>query len=923
METVKSHYYCQRIAEVAEAFASNLDHGLTAEEASQRLEHWGKNELPKPAVISAWRRFTAQFRDMLTILLLVASAVSFVAWALESGHGLPYETLVIVAIVLVNAILGFVQEGRAEEAVAALQKMSAAQARVLRDGRQLQIPAAEVVPGDVLLIEEGDALAADGRVMTSIGLQVAEAALTGESRPVSKDSSPILEEVGPADQDNMVFSGTVAVSGRGRAIVTGTGLQTEIGKIAGALATSQEERTPMQRELDWVGKRLAIGVILIAVLIALILVVVGGVSSGEDLVQVLLVAVSLAVAAVPEGLSAITTITLSLGVQRMARRNVIVRKLSSVETLGSTTVICTDKTGTLTKNEMTVRAVITAGGIVDFSGTGYSPRGEMTCDGTVVQAGDLLFEVQKTLALATLANNANLIKKDEHWAIEGDPTEGALIVAAHKSGLTEAGVEEAFPRLGEVPFSSQRKMMSTVHREELTGEFHAAVKGAPDILLERCTDEQRGEEVRPLTPERREELKQLVAMLAKRALRTIGIAYRELSSEQEAGQWSEEHERGLVFAGLVGIMDPPRAEAKAAVCSAGEAGIRVIMITGDHPLTACAIAAELGIGGDKFMTGKELEAINEAQLQEICKEVSIFARVAPEHKLQIVRALKQNEQIVAMTGDGVNDAPALKAADIGIAMGITGTDVSKQAADMILSDDNFSSIVAAVEEGRSIFRSIRTALLFLLSSNAGEVLTMFLGVLLAGILGLQAEGGVGVIVPLLAVQILWINLLTDSAPALALAMEPSDRSLMEELPRARTVRVISGRMWGIVVFVGVVMAVGTLLVMDAALPGGLLEGDNSMPFARTMGFTTLVFFQLFNIFSARSPVESVFGTLFLNKWVWAAVMFSLVLQVLVIYLPVMQVAFGTVSLGIWDWVVCALVGSSVLWLLELKKALVG
>lgn len=918
---VNTVHYQQTVDQVLTTLGSDPRHGLGSEEARRRLQRYGRNELPAPPAVPAWRRFLAQFQDTLTLLLLVATAISFAAWLLEPEHAIPYETLAILAIVLLNGVLGYIQESRAEQAVAALKAMAASQARVLRDGHQQMLPAAEVVPGDILLIEEGDAIPADGRVIESIALRVAEAALTGESTPVTKDSEPIPDEVGLGDQENMVFSSTVAVTGRGKAVATGTGGATEIGKIAHSLAQTVEEPTPLQEELDWVGKRLGLAVVLIAIVIAATLLVLGHVATFAGVVQVLLLAVSLAVAAVPEGLTAITTVTLSLGVQRMAQRHVIVRKLSAVETLGSTSVICTDKTGTLTKNEMTVRTMVTASGRVDLTGVGYAPTGEARQGGRPVSDPELLHELRLTLGAATLVNNANLVQREGKWTIEGDPTEGALVVAVHKIGLTEAEVEARFPRLGEVPFSSERKMMSTVHRDADKERTAVASKGAPDILLARCTHEQVGHEIRPLTAQRRTEILAGVEQLASQALRTLGVAYRFLEHDEQTGEWTETVEHGLVFLGVAGIIDPPRSEAKASVREAQQAGVRVIMITGDHPRTAAAVATELGISPRETlsMNGAELQKIDDVQLQDRVRDVSIYARVAPEHKLRIVRALKANGHIVAMTGDGVNDAPALKAADIGVAMGITGTDVSKQAADMILTDDNFASIVAAVEEGRSIFHSIRAALRYLLSSNMGEVLTMFFGVVLAGLFGLAAEAGVEVVLPLLAVQILWINLLTDSGPALAMAMEPPDPRLMRRPPRDPQSRVVNRAMWLNIASVGLIMAVGTLLVMDASLPGGLLSGEGDMIYARTMAFTTLVFFQLFNIFNARASDRSALVGLFRNPWVWLAVLFSAALQVMVIYVPFLQTAFGTVPLRPLDWHVCIAVASSVLGLVELAK----
>jgi Ca2+-transporting ATPase len=896
--------------------------GLAAAEAARRLERYGRNELPETPPIPAWVRFLAQFRDPLTGLLLAATAISFIAWLIERDEPVPFEAITILAIVLLNAVLGFVQESRAEQAVAALRALSSPHARVLRDGQQRDIEAVDLAPGDILLIEEGDTLPADARVLESIAMRVAESTLTGESSSVSKDSKPIADEVPIGDRSNMVFSGTAVAAGRGRALVTATGAATEIGKIAGSLQQAEDEQTPLQAELDRVGRLLGIVVIVIAVVMSATIVLVSGVRQLAELVDVLLIGVSLAVAAVPEGLTAITTIVLSLGMQRMARRNVIVRKLSAVETLGSTTVICSDKTGTLTKNEMTVRTVVTASGRADLTGIGYDPEGELTSDGSAAD-GALAEEVRKTLRAANLVNNARLVHEDEHWAIQGDPTEGALLVAARKVGLSDEELGERFPRVGEVPFSSERKLMSTAHSDRDKARVMVFSKGAPDILLARCDFERVGadDEVRPLSEERRREILASVEELASEALRTLGVAYRTLEQDAIGGELREEVEQEFVFLGVIGMIDPPRPEAQQSVAEALAAGIRPIMITGDHPRTAAAIAGELGISkdGQRAITGQELQHMDEAALRRAVGEVSVYARVAPEHKLNIVRALKDEGAIVAMTGDGVNDAPALKAADIGVAMGITGTDVSKGAADMVLTDDNFASIVAAVEEGRSIFANIQKFLRYLLSSNIGEVLTMFLGVVFAGLIGLVPEAGSLVVAPLLATQILWINLLTDSGPALALGLEPADHGVMERPPRDPRTPVITGRMWFNIVFVGAIMALGTLGVIDWALPGGLIEGSHDLSFAQTVGFTTLVFFQLFNVFNARSDEQSAFRKLFSNRWLWLAVGISIALQVAVVYVPFLQEAFHTEALAPLDWVVCAGVASSVLWLMEIRK----
>jgi Ca2+-transporting ATPase len=616
----------------------------------------------------------------------------------------------------------------------------------------------------------------------------------------------------------------------------------------------------------------------------------------------------------------VVTAVLALGVQRMAQRRAIVRHLAAVETLGSANVIASDKTGTLTKNEMTVRAVVTASGRVSISGTGYEPHGEIRAEGGMLD-GLRRAELARALTVADRANNAVLHEHDGRWTVQGDPTEGALLVAARKAGLEAESLEGHLKRVGEVPFSSERKLMSTIHEDaDREGRLSVFTKGAPDILLERCTHEFLGEQRETLTAERRAEILQANEELAGQALRTLGVAARELPADAfHNDDVNEKVEHELVFLGLIGMIDPPREEAKLAVARAKAAGIRPMMITGDHPKTARVIATELGITVDgRTVTGAELQKLSDEALVHTVRDVSVYARVNPAHKLRIVKALQRNGATVAMTGDGVNDAPALKTADIGVAMGITGTDVSKEAADIVLLDDNFATIVAAVEEGRTIFENIRKFLRYLLSSNIGEVFTMFFGVLLANRIGLEAEGG-AIVLPLLATQILWINLVTDGAPALALGVDPADEDVMERPPRPRDEGVITLQMWIGILFVGAIMAIGTLLVLDASLPGGLIEGDGDMRYAQTMAFTTLMMFQLFNVFNARSDVQSAFHGLFRNRWLLLAVGCSLVLHIAVIYAPFLQQAFSTMSLSSSDWLSCAAAASSVLWLRELSK----
>ena len=911
------------VADITAALETDGVRGLTTEEARLRLERFGPNELASEPPPPAWRRFLAQFQDVLVILLLIATLISAALWAIERDTPLPYEAIAIFAVVLLNATMGYVQESRAEAAVAALRAMSAADATVLRDGERHSIPASEIVPGDVILVEEGNTIPADGRLIESATLQTAEAALTGESVPVTKATGTIGEEVPIGDRDNMIFSGTAATYGHGTAIVTATGMRTEMGRIAGLLKETRDEPTPLQQELDRTGKRLGLAVIAIAAVIILTIIVVEEVRGAAAIFDVLILGVALAVAAVPEGLPAVVTAVLSMGVQRMASRNAIVRHLAAVETLGSATVIASDKTGTLTKNEMTVRAVVTASGRVSLEGSGYAPTGTVLRDNGYPVDGALRTELERALAVADRANNATVLESDGRWTVQGDPTEGALLVAARKAHLSANSLNQQLPRVGEVPFSSERKLMSTLHRD--AEQQHRGIvftKGAPDVLLARCTEEVVGDGRRPLTPDRRAAILRVNEDLAGEALRTLGVAGRWLAADVIAGYAANPDERveqDLVFAGLIGMIDPPRPEAKDAVARAKSAGIRPLMITGDHPRTAAVIAQELGIASDgRAITGAELERLTPEERTRTVREVSVYARVNPEHKLRIVDALRATGAVVAMTGDGVNDAPALKRADIGIAMGITGTDVSKEAADIILADDNFASIVAAVEEGRAIFANIRKFLRYLLSSNIGEVMTMFFGVVLARQIGLHADGG-GVVLPLLATQILWINLVTDGPPALALGVDPADEGLMRLPPRPAGEGVLTRQMWQGIALVGTIMATGTLFVLDASLPGGMVAGAGDLPHAQTMAFTTLMLFQIFNVINARSDERSGFTHLFTNGWLWAAVLVSVLLQILVVYVPFLQRAFGTVTLTSEDWMFCVAVASSVLWLLEISK----
>lgn len=919
-EAIDAH--SQTAEHVLAALASDEAAGLTEAEAAERLERWGANRLDTKAPRPAWLRFLDQFRDTLVLLLIVAALISGALWLYERDAALPYEAIAILCIVFLNAIMGHVQQSRAEAATEALRGMTAPQATVVRGGERQGIAADRLVPGDVILVEEGDVVPADARMVESASLHTAEAALTGESLPVPKHADSVAVNAPLGDRGNMLFSGTSVARGHGVAVVTATGMRTEMGRIAGMLEHTGDKDTPLQRELDRVGRVLGAIVVAIAASMIGITFLVTDVTSLSSAFDILILGVALAVAAVPEGLPAVVTAVLSVGTQRMAARRAIVRHRAAVETLGSATVIASDKTGTLTRNEMSVRRIVTASGSVGFDGAGYSLEGRVEPDLSDPARMALRAETVRALAAAERANNAVLQDHDGRWTVQGDPTEGALIVAARRAGLESDALDARFPRVGEVPFSSERKMMSTVHHDaDRDGGLRAFTKGAPDVLLAHCSHELVGEGTRPLTEERRGEILLANDTLAREAMRTLGVAFRSLPEEEECRDgFDEDIEHGLVFLGLVGMIDPPRDEARQAVAKAHQAGIRTVMITGDHPKTAAVIAGELGIGeGGRVLSGAELEKMPQQELDRIVGDVSVYARVDPGHKLRIVEAMRSQGDTVAMTGDGVNDAPALKAADIGIAMGITGTGVSREAADIVLADDNFATIVAAVEEGRAIFSNIRKFLRYLLSSNIGEVTTMFFGVLAADLIGLNAGPGQAVVLPLLATQILWINLVTDGTPALALGLDPADPGTMGTPPRPRGERVITRRMWTGIVFVGAIMAAGTLLVIDASLPGGLIDGTGTIDHARTMGFTTLTLFQLFNVFNSRSDERSAFAGLFANRWLWMAVALSLALHAAVVYLPFLQNAFSTVSLDGTDWLICAATASSVLWLRELSK----
>ena len=934
-------------ADLALALRTDLEQGLSIEEAARRLAADGRNELRAVPPVPAWRRALAQLQDPLVYLLGAAAAVALAAWWFEGrGEGgvasWPLDAMVIAAVVVLNAVLGWLQEAKAAQAVAALAKMTTATSAVVRGGAVARVPSAELVRGDLLVLAEGDAVGADARLTQAAALRVLEASLTGESEAVLKDTAPLTGLAALGDRLNMVFKGTAIAQGTGHAVVTATGMATQMGGIATLLDTTPDMPTPLQTEIAYLGKVLGIAAVVIAAAVVGTILLISDIKGVADVVQVLLPGVSLAVAAVPEGLPAILSVVLAMGVRRMARQHAIVKKLASVETLGSASVIASDKTGTLTRGEMTIQRVMTASGRSDITGVGYAPDGRAESDDAELteQTNEALRnELLAVLSGGCLAGNAELQQDDTGvWIVQGDPTEAAFLVAARKLGGSDGAAtrNERYERIGEIPFTSKRKMMSTLEVDHADADAHVLfTKGAPDVLLAHCTRVLRGCEVVELDDATRTRILADVDTMTDAALRTLGVARRTLAANAQIPNDAAEAaglEQDLVYLGTVGIIDPPRAEAAVAIDQAHRAGIRVILITGDHPRTAARIAADLGIveAGAPVLTGMELDALDDAAFATAAQQTSVFARVAPKHKLRIVTALQAAGNVVAMTGDGVNDAPALKAADIGIAMGVAGTEVTKEAARMVLADDNFATIVQAVREGRGVLDNIEKFLRYLLSSNIAEVLTVFLGVVGAGVIGLSATAtgsGGAVVLPLLATQILWINLVTDTGPALAMGVDPISDDVMARKPRPRSQRVIDVRMGLSVAESGVVMALLTLLSLDMFLPGGLFEpvpawvgaGPHSMELARTAAFTVLVLTQLFNCFNARSQTASAFSTVFSNHWLWGAVALSAALQVAVVHLPFLNLAFGNVPMSVSQWGVCVVLASGVLWFCELRK----
>jgi P-type Ca2+ transporter type 2C len=934
--------HCMTADAVVTALESDPARGLSRAEAQSRRERYGPNELMRAPETPWWKRLVEQFKSFLIIILLVAIVISLAEWIFQDPRetALPYEAIAITLIVLLNAILGFVQESRAEQSVRALMALAAPEATVLRDGERQRVAARDIVPGDIFLVEAGDRIPADARLVEVANLQTDEAALTGESMPVAKNPLPVGPDTTLGDRLNMLFAGTIATYGRARAVVVATGTQTEMGRIAGFLEAAEKEATPLQQELDRTGKRLSAAMLAICAVVFAAGLLNAATLSINVILGLFLFAVALAVAAIPEALPAIVTIGLSLGVRRMAAANAIVRRLPAIETLGATTVICSDKTGTLTRNEMTVRVIYTDDTLIDVAGSGYVPEGGFAIDGKPVEATSAIHQaLERTLTAAALANDATLVNASGRWTVQGDPTEGALIVAARKLGLSDQSLAR-FLRIAEIPFTSERKRHTTVHLDPASPErLQVMVKGAPEVLLEKCRHVMLQASPVPMTDTRHAELARCNEALAGQALRVLAIAARAVpvgsvgidpNVPTSNIKLPEDLEDDLTLLGLVGMIDPPREEAKAAVATARQAHIRTVMITGDHPATAGAIARELNIfePNSRLVTGNELRVMSDRELDAIVEQVRVFARVDVDHKLRIVESLQRKGHIVAMTGDGINDAPALKTANVGVAMGITGTDVSKEAADMVLTDDNFASIVKAIEEGRGIYDNIQKYLTYLLSTNFGELLTMFAGVMLAATLGLVSADA-GLFLPLLAVQLLWINLITDGPPALALGVDPTDRNVMRRPPRRHGTGMLLTEDWIRLICVGILMMIGTIAVLDAYYPGGLFTlfatgtGPNASDevHARTMAFTTLTMYQLFHAYNCRSKRGSAFSGFFENKWLLVAIAVSLGAHFLVIYVPFLQTAFHTVGLSAFDWLVATSVSASLLFAMELAKLL--
>ena len=899
-------WHAQPVEAVLERLHSGPQ-GLDPQEAAARLAREGPNELLQLAKVSRLRILLSQFLDVLVIILIIAAAISAALGIVKGDSAELYDAILIGIIVVLNALFGYVQEYRAEKSLEALRSLAAPRAHVIRGGEPVSILARDLVPGDLVVLSTGDKVPADLRLIEAVSLRVNEASLTGESMAVSKRTDPLPANTFLADRRNMAYLGTLVDAGRGRGVVVATGMRTELGKIAGMVQQVEKTETPLQRQLSKLGRQLGLMILGISAVVF----AVGYFEDPTKIEELFLTAVSLAVAAIPEGLPAVVTISLALGVQRMVRRNALVRKLSAVEALGAATVICSDKTGTLTKGEMNVRIVFAGGREYEVVGEGFDPDGEVRLDGTPVSLADDP-DLAAVLRCGMLCNDASVRRKDPGYAWEGDATEVALVVAGMRTGLLKDALEKESPRVAEIAFSSERKMMSTVHAAPDAGRRIVYVKGAPERVLAGCDRILVGGEVRPLDEYTRKQILFRNQEMATRALRVLGLATKEIPPGAEVNV--ETLERGLVFLGLVGMMDAPRRDAIEAIRRARRAGIRVVMITGDHKLTAMAVAREMGIleKGDLALTGDELDAIPDAGLREQVERIRVYARVSPEHKMRIVDAWRAKGHIVAMTGDGVNDAPALKRSDLGIAMGITGTDVAKESADIVLTDDNFASIISAVEEGRGIYENVRKFVAYLLSANAGEVLIMFL----ATIIFVSPK-----YLPFFApVQLLWINLVTDGLPALALGVDPFPKDVMERPPRDPKENVLSRDVLFFIVIIAAILTVGTLGIFALELQ----EHAGDIPRARSVAFTTIVFFELFLVFSIRHPRKTLWSVGILsNKMLLLAVAISAGLQIAVIQLPIFEGVFDTRALDVLDWIQTFVVGFTAFLFVEVSKVVRG
>ena len=869
-------WYQKKPQEIAEELKVSLSAGLSNEEAKNRLDQYGPNEMKEEEGKSLLSKIIAQFSDFLILILMSAALISVFV-------GETKDAIVIMSIVVVNAMLGLYQEGKAEKALESLKKMASPTAKVIRGGKTQEISASDLVPGDLVVLETGDIIPADLRLVESSNLKVEEASLTGESVPTEKRSTMELTDETPlGDRRNMAYMSTIVTYGRGNGLVVETGASTEIGKIATMIQSIDEESTPLQKKLNHLGKILGITVILVCIAVFGI-----GMIQGRDLLEMFMIAISLAVAAIPEGLPAIVTIVLAIGMNKMVERNAIVKKLLAVETLGATSVICTDKTGTLTQNEMTVVKLYTNDRVVDVEGRGYEPEGKFLVDSNEIKVEELK-GLNLLLTISALVNDAKLEEKDDQFKILGDPTEGALLTLSEKGGIRSKTINGKYPRVKEIPFDSDRKMMTTFHEMAGKDEIVSFTKGAPDIIIDRCDKILLDGDVVKLTDEVRQKVLDQNTAFSRDALRVLALAFREYQRVPE-DPTSEDHEKDMIFVGLTGMIDPPRPEAREAIAKCKNAGINTIMITGDYRETAFAIAKDLGLADreDQAIMGSKIDSISDEELREVVKETKVFARVSPEHKVRIVTALRANGDIAAMTGDGVNDAMAIKKADIGIAMGITGTDVAKNTADMILTDDNFASIVAAVEEGRIIFSNIKKFVYFLLSCNIGEILLVFVSILL------------NLPVPLLAIQLLWLNLVTDSFPALALGVEKGEPDIMDRPPRDPNEAILDKRMLLGVSFQSLAVAGASLAAYLTALGA---YGVENIVEVRTITFTTLILSELLRAYSSRSQKYTLFKIgFFSNKKMLLATAGAFLLLMAVLYIPFMNNIFYTFPLNGGDW----------------------